>query len=186
MDTRIWQSPTTFEWLQPKLSGSYALTTGGRELGKISHPFSLSSIWHGESEFGRWKFQGAGFWSRRHEIRDLDTELLLGTYTMKWHAAEGTLTLADGQTFQWQQTSWFKGRSALIDAQDREVVRVETGRERGEGKFSDLFKTQGRAYTQPGCLEAPTMALLVFVAWFLVIIQHEEAAVAATSTAAVS
>ena len=186
MDARIWQSPKTFEWLQPRLSGSYVLMSSGREFGSISQPSSLSSVWHGDSEFGRWKFEGAGFWSRRYEIRDLDTDLLLGTYTMKWHAAEGTLTLADGATFQWQQTSWFKGGSAIIDAQEREVVRVEMGRERGKGKLSDLFKTQGRVHTQPGRLEARMMALLVFVAWFLVIVQHEEAAVAAASTAAVS
>ena len=131
MAARYWESPRSFAWLQPKLSGPYLLLLDGREVGKLVRPSWMSSIWHGRSEFGRWKFEGVGFWSRHYEARDLETDELLGDYRMKWHAAEGTLSLPDGQGLQWHQRGWFKRTAVSVDTSRGEIVQLRIGGEGG-------------------------------------------------------
>jgi len=185
VDTRFWQSAHTFEWVQPKVAGSFVLMSEGRELGTMAQPSRLRSVWHGESAFGRWEFRAAGMWSRRSEVSDLSSGHLRASYLMRWHAAEGILTLPDGPSFSWRQKSWIRGTCLFLDTNDRVVLEVRRGRLGGGRRFSDLFRTQGTISTNPGTLEPLTLGLLVFVAWFLIIVQNEETAAVAATTAAV-
>jgi len=186
MTAKHWESPRSFEWLQPKLSGPYLLLLDGREVGRMVRPSWMSSVWHGQSEFGRWKLADVGFWRRHYEARDLETDELLGDYRMKWHAAEGTLSLPEGHALAWRQRGWLNRTAAFVDSSHREIVQLRMGRERGGERFSDVFKTQGTVSTSPGRHMPRTVCLLVFFAWFLVMVQQEEASAIAASTAAVS
>lgn len=57
------------------------------------------------------------------------------------------------------------------------------GRERGTARLSDQLKTQGTVATSPGLYDPRTLGLRVFTSWFLVVLQSEEAAAAASITA---
>jgi hypothetical protein len=162
MDATIWESAGFFEWIQPTLHGPHFLTVDGREAGSLIIPSWIGSVWHGETSFGRWKFEGVGFWSRRYEVRDLETDRLIATYAMRWHASRGTLTLPDEQRFEWLQKSWFKRTCVFVDGRGCEVVSVRMGRERGKKRGSRTC-SKHRERSQP----APARTIPApLVCWF--------------------
>jgi hypothetical protein len=101
---------------------------------------------------------------------------------MSWHGAQGIFTLADGRRFEWRQKTWFNQSGVFVDGKGCEVVSVRMGRECGTARLSDVLKTQATVATSPGLYEARTLGLLVFTSWFLVVLQSEEAAAAASIT----
>ena len=166
-------------WRQPTITEEgYTLHLGDAEdaptIARLRWQGSFTTRALAETGAGSWTFERSGSWRPSVTIRDAHSGAECGLYQSK--GPGGTLTLADGWTFGWSPTDFWRANWQW------------TGR---DGQLLAKFTDQRRFVRQQGLVEvpaiawsAPELALLVILGWYLMLLQAKDntAVIAATTS----
>ena len=94
-------------WSKIPRSRTYELKLKGEVVGTLRRPSCWSSKFLAETPDGRWAFRRCGFVGTGSEIEESDSEQRIATFKSAWSGG-GTLTFADGQTFQVERKGWWR------------------------------------------------------------------------------
>jgi len=178
MDAQNWLRQRLFEWTQPGRPGDgYVLVAGGERAGGLRFEHWSRESAEGETPFGRWVFKREGFWKPRYVVLQGDTGEEVAVYSPRWSATEGTLLTGGGTRYTWGVRRFFGGEHALCDESGRTVFVLTRGLERS--RWTDIFKQQGTVRTDGLMRDGRTLSILILFAWWMILLQAEEAAGAA-------
>lgn len=178
MEAQTWLRQQLFEWTQPGRPGQgYVLMAGGEEAGGLRFRHWSYESAEGETPFGRWTFKREGFWKPRYVVIQKDTGEEVAVYSPRWSATEGTLQTGGGGRYTWGTTRFFGSEHALCDESGRRVFVLTRGLK--NSRWSDIFKQQGTVRTDGLVRDGRTLSILMLFAWWMTLVQAEEAAGAA-------
>jgi hypothetical protein len=150
---------------------------GGERRGRLWFEHWTHESATGETPFGRWQFKRDGFWRPRYVVIQEDTGEEVAVYIPKWGATEGTIQTGEGRCFQWGVQRFWAGEHSLVDESGRTVMLLTTGLE--TSRWSDMFKQQGTIRREDALHDGRTLSILLLFAWWMILVQVEEAAGAA-------
>jgi len=170
-------------WVQPKtMARFFTLHSGEHEYATLDFASAFGSLAIAITAEYTWSFKRMGFFNPRVTVRRPEEETDLAVYQPRWTGTEGTLTIADGPTFQWRATNFWATKFAFLDSSGEALLWFKEGSE--QGRLSDLFKTQALLEITPAGWQADELDLLVTLGWYLLILYHEDAAGAAAAASA--
>lgn len=170
---------------QPRaMERAFELKAGSDTVATLEFRSSFGSLAVARDATSAWTFKRVGFFSPRATARVEGTLPDLAVFTPRWTGREGELALAGGETLRFAAANFWGTRFALGDAGGRTLVTF--GPELDVHRFSDLFRTQALVSVDPSAASRPDLALLVLFGWYLVVLQHEDAAGGAAATASVA
>ncbi len=178
MNAQNWLRQRIFEWTQPGSPGEgYVLMAGGERAGGFWFEHWSHASAEGETPFGRWQFKREGFWRPRFVVTQKETGEEVAVYTPRWSATEGTLQTADGRRYHWGVRSFWGGEHILTDESGATVFIITRGLE--NFRWPDLFRQQGTVRREGTVHDGKTHSILLLFAWWMILVQAEEAAGAA-------
>jgi hypothetical protein len=137
----------------------------------------LSNVAWAQSPEGRWTFDRPRVLSRDVEIRDAETDALVGCLHVKW-TGDATLEFADGHTVDWAPTNFWQTQWAFFDAQENALISfVDTSR---------LFEARSAVTFHSSDLSAAESALLTTFGRYLMVLHRNDSAAVAAATATVA
>ena len=170
-------------WVQPKaMERRFDLMGVTLRFATLEFPSAFGSLASAWTADGLWTYKRVGFFSPRITVRAEGSENDLALYRPKWTGMQGTLEFAVGQTYLWNTVNFWGTRFQFTDANGQPVIAYQTGV--GEGKFSDIFKTQARVEIDPGALGNQDLPVLATLGFYLIILHNEDAAAAGAAAAA--
>ena len=176
---------TDLYWMQPAGLDNrwFELRAGGSLVATLGFESLCDSLARAESADGSWTFRRVGILNPRVTVRKAGEEASLAIYTPRWTGREGTLEFPDGRVFGWVQANFWATKFQITDAAGYSWVSFESGAEKS--RLSDIFKTQARVEIDLRGRALSELPLLVLLGWYLVILQKQDAAVVAATTAVV-
>src|SRR5271165_4573569 len=126
----------TLTWSTIPRSRNYELKLNSETVGTLHRPGWCETSFLAETQDGHWTFRRNGCFGGGSEIFDTVSKQEIATLKSSWGTGGGTLTFADGQTFQMRCEGWWRpvwsviGQSgeALLRLRAREkVVEVASG-----------------------------------------------------------
>jgi hypothetical protein len=161
-------------WVQQSMwNNTYELRT---DAGDVVATMKRPSMWRSAVEIeavgNRWRFERKGFWQNRVEATSIGTGEVAATY--RAGMMKGSVQLADGRVFHWQQGNWWGTKWTWTDEHGEPIIGFKTG---------GAFTLNGELNLDPDVMEMKTMSLLVFLGWYLIVLNHEDSSVAATVAA---
>lgn len=144
--------------------------------GKAVATIKKRSIWNTRVEIdapgNRWVLERKGFWRRRVEITSVATGESPATFYYKGWGIGGELHFADGRVYRWGSSSWTGSKWAWTDEYGQPLIGFHR---RG------AFVPRGELYFDAATETMPSVPLLVFLGWYLVLLYQMDAAAAAAS-----
>jgi hypothetical protein len=153
----------------PDVRRGWRLTAGGVPAARLRWPRLFSTMAEGTTAEGAWTFRRQGLLGRQLSVLENGSGRELGTFQRRWNG-QGTLDLG-GRRVAWAREG-FWGRqwnfcgpdgARLVEFQSRGVLR-----RRAEVKVSHAARRSGE------------LPVLVLLGWYLITLQHHEAAAAAS------
>ena len=137
-------------------------------IGTLQRPSFWSMKYEAETHDGRWTFRRVGWLDDRTEIVNSASGQAVAFFKAKWSRRGGTLTFADGETFQLGCKGWLR------------PVWTVTG---GAGEWVVRLLRREKEVELPAAATVPEsrLALLILFTWYHVMQTEEEAATAATA-----
>ncbi len=158
-------------WVQPSVwKRTYELHNEDEEVLAVLRMHAWREQGELEAPGNRWQFLHKGFWRSRIEVVSTVTG---DTYAIYHHHGK-RLELRNGDTFHWKQINFWGSKWAWLDASDRPVVGFQTG---GSLRFNSEVRLD------PDTAGQPTMPVLVFLGWYLLIKQRDAASTTAVIAA---
>lgn len=142
----------------------------GDVLGTMRRTSAWKSRYEVDAVGNRWQFERKGFWRQRIEIVALGSGDQPAVY--HYRRPSGVLTYPDGRTFIWRKAKgWFNNDWLWTDEGGEPII----GFQQGGG-----FRVNASISMNPelGTQKAPS--LLVFLGWYLLTMQRQDAAAAAS------
>ena len=162
-------------WCQPQaLHRAFELRQGDRLLGTLHFLKSGGSLAEASLGAGEWTFKRVGFFRPRVSVRRRGQESDLAVYQPKGWGAEGELQFAGGSSYGWKPSSFWATQFSFVDGTAKALVTFKPGAE--ESKWSNLFKFQALVEIDPSASGLEELPLLVALGWYLMILNHEDAA----------
>lgn len=161
-------------WTQPSARHRhYELRAGDETVATLDWQKSLGSLALATTADGEWTFKRAGFWHPRVTARPAGTETEVASFEAGW-TGDGTLRLEGGETFAWKPGNFWQTRWGWHDAAGSLLV--------GFRQRTSLLKTEGVVEIEAG---APaSLALLLCLGWYLVVLSEDDSAASAAGASA--
>jgi hypothetical protein len=166
-------------WMQPTMKRSFELRAGDDLFATLKFETAFGSLAAAESAAGTWTFKRVGFFKPRVTVRVKGSEQNLAVYHLKWGSAEGVLEFADGETYVWKLANFWATRYQIVDAEGNPLISYTSK----IGNASDLLKDQARIEIVPETRDKDTLALLLLIGWYLIVLQQEDVMATATAVA---
>jgi hypothetical protein len=119
----------------------------------------------------RWSFQREGFFNRRIVVKSLGTGNEIATYF--YRMGKDKLVLLDGRTFYWKQTDFWGSKHAWLNEHDVPIVGFKAG---------GFLTFGGQINIDPGVIDMKSLGLLVFMGWYLILLQRSDSSSTAAAT----
>jgi hypothetical protein len=94
-----------------------------RRVGTLRRPGWLETSFLAETQYGQWTFRRGGCFGGSAQIIDSVSKQQIATFKSLWGTGGGTLTFADGQTFELAQEGWWRPVLSVIGADGQPVLR---------------------------------------------------------------
>jgi len=150
-------------WSSTTRSRSYELKLNAEVVGTLQRPNFWSTEYLAESLAGRWTFRHSGFLCSGAEIVDTSSKQVMATFKSEWGNG-GTLTFADGQTFELRRAGWWRPVWSAIA---------------GGGQPVMLLHRREKTVELPAGTGEARLTLLLLFTWYRVLQAEEDAASAA-------
>lgn len=112
----------------------------------------------------RWSFQRMGFWQRRIIVKSLGTGNEIATCF--YGRGKDKLVLTDGRIFYWKQANFWGSKHIWMLENDKPIIGFKAG---GFLSFS------GEMDIDPSVIDMKSLGLLVFMGWYLILLQRSDA-----------
>jgi hypothetical protein len=160
-------------WTQSSaLAREFELRAGEEVVGTLRWQKAFGSLALAEAADGAWTFKRAGFLCPRVTVRLPGSEMEVAEFKPGW-AGEGTLRLADGRSYQWQKTSFWRSEWAFAGEVGTALVHFKP-------EFA-FFKHAAEVRVEPAAVAVPDLSLLALLGWYLMILMSEDAGGAAAA-----
>jgi hypothetical protein len=153
-------------WSKIPGSRDYELKLNGEAVGTLRRLGWLTSSFLAETQSGNWTFRRGGCFGGGAQILDSATQQPIATLKSSWGTGGGTLTFADGQTFQLRCEGWWRPVWSVIAESGETLLRLH----RREKKVE---------VTTPAAASDSRLTLLIMLTWYRVLQSEEDAASAA-------
>lgn len=171
-----------FEWKYPgKPEKGYVLSAGGQQIGRLWFEQWSSGSAIGETPAGSWKLVREGFLRQRYVISREDTGEEVAIYTQRWTATDGALQFRDGRRYLWSLKSLWSDEHMLRD--DGGIVVFSLKKGVAPFRWSELFREQGTISMHGVVNDGKILSVLLCFAWWLILLQTEDASGAAAVVA---
>ena len=158
--TLEWQESTTVRRQDELCLGDEVLAT-------LRWAGMLSTMATGTARTGRWTFERPRLLSHEVEVRDTASGDGVGVLSPRW-TGDATLTLADGRTFEWASTNFWRSEWTFSDAHNQPLVLfVDT---------SGLLRRRTAIEIVRSGLSEPDRALLVLLGHYMMEMQRRDTA----------
>lgn len=158
-------------WSKIFCNRDYELKFNNELVGRLHKLSFWSSEFEAETQAGRWTFRRGGFCGTGAAIIDSVSKQTVATSKSGW-GGRGTLTFADGQTFEVGCKGWWRPVWSVFTENGQPVLHIQR-REKSVDVVADSVVAEGR------------LALLIMFTWYRMLRAEEDAA-AAVMVAAVS
>src|SRR5215472_5477584 len=158
-------------WCKIPRSRSYELKLKGEVVGTLRRPSCWSSKVLAEFPDGRWTFHRCGLLGTGSEIVDSASEQGIATFKSTWSGG-GTLTFADGQTFQVERRGWWRPVWSVMAEGGQPLLH--------------FYAREKTVELSPDAAVPESRLLLLFMFTKYRVLQAEEDAAAATVAAVVA
>lgn len=172
------------EWAQPKEAvPSFHLRSGEMLLATLSFRSPLGTLATAQTSEGMWTFKRVGFLNPRVTVRRAGSEEDLAVYQPKvW--GDGRLTFRTGRVFTWKPVNFWATDWAFTDTNDRPLVRLMSGLEKGGLK--DLLEDKAMLELLAASDGVEELPILVCLGIYLLILHRLDTAAALAATAGAS
>jgi hypothetical protein len=163
------------DWSQPSaFKMQYELRASDGIVATLGFRSSFGSFATAQCADGCWTFKRVGFWQTRVTIRECNGEKEVGQFRNNIWKGGGGLELPDGRRFLATTNIW----QTKLEFQDESGAPLIQLKSRGVVHAAAAVEIQSRAVGIP---ELPLMALL---AWYVVVMMHQDSAGATAAAAA--
>jgi hypothetical protein len=171
------------EWVQPRsLEHYFELRSKDDLVATLGWESMLSYLARVETAHGTWTLELLGILNQRVEVREADTQLLVGDY-YPGLMGNGVLELADGRKLKWESTNFWGTDWAFFDGSGCQTVVLREGV--AGARWRDMLKTQYTVSMDEAGWTPEELALLAALGLYLIIWQRQAAAGAVAASAAV-
>jgi hypothetical protein len=122
----------------------------------------------------RWSFERKGIFRQHVVIRSIVTGDEPAHFEFRGMSGGGRLTFHDGRVFHWRQSNFLGTKWVWTDDDGTPVLGFQD---------SGLLRYNGEMSIAPLAEDMPSLALLVFLGWYLRSLQRQDAAAAVVVTA---
>lgn len=154
-------------WIQSDSWGwSYALCgEDGEPIASMRRPHWWNEYIEIDAPGNRWSFSRKGFFNRRIEIKSIGTGDEPATYSY----SGSRLEFKDGRVYFWRRSNFWATKWAWVDEDGQPLVGFETG---------GMMRLRGDLSIPPEATELPSLALLVFLGWYLTVLNRQDTSAA--------
>jgi hypothetical protein len=152
-------------WVQSGGWGrNYELRNDADEVvAKLTRPRWWSSYAEVDIPGNRWSFERKGLFQQRIIVKSLGTDDEAAEFIYRFNG--GLLEFPDGRKFRWKQSNFWGTKWAWVTEDGQPVVGLE-----GKG----VLRFRGEMSLAPRSAEMQSLALLVFLGWYLLILHREQ------------
>jgi hypothetical protein len=111
-------------WSKIPRSRNYELKQNGETLGTLRRPGWFETSFLAETQEGKYTFRRGGCFGGGAVILDSASQQTIATYKSSWGAGGGTLTFADGQTFQLRVEGWWRPVWSVVAQSGETLLRL--------------------------------------------------------------
>ena len=163
------------EWTQPSaLKMQYELRSDDAIVATLGFRSSFGSFATGQSADGCWTFKRVGFWQTRVTIRECNGEKEVGQFRNNVWKGGGGLELPDGRRFLATTNIW----ETKLEFQDGSGAPLLQLKSRG------VIHAAAAVEILPRVVEIPELPLMVLLAWYVVVMMHQDSAGATAAAVA--
>ena len=156
-------------WSQPSLlKRQYELRAGDEVIATLRQK-GFGSLALAETAGGSWTLKRSGFLRPKVSVRS-ESETEMAVFKPAW-CGTGTLRLADGACYHWQNTSFWRSAWAFADEAGNPLVHFKPE--------AALWKRSAEMKVEAGARALPDLSLLAVLGWYLMILASDDAAVVA-------
>jgi hypothetical protein len=162
-------------WRQPSaMRQQYELHAGETLVATLNFRSDWGSLAIGESGDGCWSFKRVGFWQTHATVRACDSEIDIATFQHNTWSGGGTLTSANGLTFNLTTNTW-QTRLDVLDTQQLPLLHYENG---------GWFKLGATLTVAPQALALADLPWLALFGWYVVVMMYRDTAMTTAITTA--
>ncbi len=110
-------------WTKIPHSRNYELKLNGEAVGTLLRPGWFETSFLAETQYGQWTFRRGGCFGGGAQIIDTVSKQQIATCKCSWGTGGGTLTFADGETFELAQKGWWRPVWSVMGADGQPVLR---------------------------------------------------------------
>lgn len=159
------------KWVQPSMKMEYELMTGETLAATLNFRSSWGTLAFATSGDGEWTFKRVGFWQNRASIRMVNSEEDVAVFTNNTWKRGGTLEFADGRRFKATTNVWMTQMEWQTEDEQPLVAF----------KIGGFFKQSAEVEIMPIATRLSELPILVLFGWYLILMMHRDAAVAASA-----
>jgi hypothetical protein len=157
-------------WVQPTArKRAHELRAGDAIVATLD--FQRGSLADAEADGHHWTFKRQGFWHPRVTVRAEGSDADLAVFYPRWTGG-GQLDFPDGRSLRLNSANIWQSEWVWQD-KDQVLVRVK-------GRHG-LIKANGAVAIAPDAASRPDLALLVLLAWYLILLYAEDSTAATTA-----
>lgn len=146
--------------------GQYALSSAQELFATLKREKAFGSLFTGTAAAGTWTLKRTGFFHTRVTVRAAGGAQELAVFSPHWNGS-GTLEFPDGCRYSWAPASFWHQEWVLRDAAGADILRLRTG----------MTTAKGVLTIGPAAAKLAMLPLLSVVAWYLLLLLSEDAAV---------
>ena len=113
-----------FTWSRIPRSRDYELKQNGETLGTLRRPGWFAKSFLAETQEGKYTFRRGGCFGGVAEILDSASQQPIAAFKSSWGTGGGTLTFADGQTFQLTVEGWWRPVWSVLAQSGETLLRL--------------------------------------------------------------
>lgn len=158
-------------WKQdPAQQRHYELRAGDDAIAALDFLKMFGTLARGRTAERSWTFKRAGFLSPLVTARVEGAEEDCAVYHPNFSSSQGQLRLADGRNFELRLGGVWSRQAVLVDNDRREVFRIHL---RGDPSLGAAVEVR--------LPETPEIALLLLLAWYVLVLQMQDESLRAQS-----
>ncbi len=114
----------------------------------------------------RWRFERRGWWNRRITIQTAVTGDEPARFEYRGMSS-GRLIFADGRAYDWKQSNFWGTKWAWVTPDGEPFLGFQSG---------GILRLNAEVSSAPAARDLPSLALLVFLGWYLLTLYQEDTA----------
>ncbi len=135
----------------------------------MKRPSWWRSVIEVDAPGNRWRFERRGWWRQHITIQTAVTGDEPARFEYRGMSG-GRLVFGDGRVYEWRQNNFWGTKWAWVTADGAPLLGFQSG---------GILRLNAEVSGAPAASDLPSLALLVFLGWYLLTLYHEDEGVSA-------